>query len=468
MIRSYAIAGWALIALSAHAETPADFAFRMPLATPSESAFYRVEIPPAVYEHVVRRDLGDLRVFNADGTPVAYAFLPTAAPARERGATAPLALFPLRAEANRGDLGDIALTVNRTAAATTVELRTRDGKPVAAERLVGYLVDTGELDEPLSALRASFRPGSTVTTRIRVEASDDLATWRTVATAAPLFALEFGGRRLTRDRIEIASTKAKYLRVTFEAGQPAIELELLQGEFAERLVEAPRQWREVQGVVVRDENNAFEFDVGGMFPIDRVTLLLPDVNTVAPTQLFARASSKDDWRAMTSGVFYRLRQDGVDALNAPVRIAGGDYRYWKAVVDAKAGGIGASPPKLSYGWYPGVLVFAAHGRAPFEIAFGSARVKPSALGVETLVPGYDARKPSTTAFPFASSGTLTTAPDNRALETPIDAKRWLLWSTLVLAAIVLGWMALSLSRQMRKSPSDSAGQPPPQTTDRNG
>jgi cytochrome c-type biogenesis protein CcmH/NrfF len=40
-------------------------------------------------------------------------------------------------------------------------------------------------------------------------------------------------------------------------------------------------------------------------------------------------------------------------------------------------------------------------------------------------------------------------PESAALKRPVDIKRWLLWGSLVLAAIVLGWMAFSLSRQMR-------------------
>jgi len=35
-----------------------------------------------------------------------------------------------------------------------------------------------------------------------------------------------------------------------------------------------------------------------------------------------------------------------------------------------------------------------------------------------------------------------------ALREPMDVKRWGLWAVLILASVVLGWMALRLSRQM--------------------
>src|SRR5205823_15133288 len=83
MIRSYTAAWFAAFALSASAESPSDFAYRIPLVTRGDAAFFRVELPPPVYEGAVRRDLGDLRIFNGDGSPVAFAFLPRPALTRE-------------------------------------------------------------------------------------------------------------------------------------------------------------------------------------------------------------------------------------------------------------------------------------------------------------------------------------------------------------------------------------------------
>ena len=461
MIRRHIVAScMAVAALTAHAEAPSDFAYRIPLVNEGDSAFFRVELPAPVYEGAVRRDLGDLRVFNGEGTPVAFAFMPRVAPGREAGTAVELPFFPLRVESAWHDLGDLAITVRRTSAGTTVDLATRDGKAVAAERLAGYLVDASEAKEPFAALTMLLPPSANITTRVRVDASDDLQSWRTLVAGAPLLALEFGGRHLTRDRIELPPTTAKFLRVTFEPGQAAPEFASVRGEANERAVEVPRQWREATGVPVRDQPGAFEFDLGGTFPVDRVTLLLPEQNTVAPTRLLVRASAADEWHPVVSAVFYRLRQDGGEATNAPVAVNGGEYRYWKASVDPKAGGMGAQAPQLSFGWYPGVIVFAARGKGPFELAYGSARVIPSALSMETLVPGYDRAKRTTASFPLAPTGAVNAVPESAALKQPIDAKRWLLWGSLVLAAGVLGWMALSLSRQMRKPPS------PQNSTDR--
>ena len=56
-----------LAACAAFAQSPGDFAFRLPVRAEGEHAFLRLEIPDAVYEGIVRADLGDLRLFNGDG-----------------------------------------------------------------------------------------------------------------------------------------------------------------------------------------------------------------------------------------------------------------------------------------------------------------------------------------------------------------------------------------------------------------
>ncbi len=452
IIRSLALA--LAIAAPALAETPAEYAYRIPLQASGDGAFVSIELPADVYEGVVRADLGDLRIFNAEGTPVAHAFLPHAAATREAAGIVTLPLFPLRVDATRADVTDLAITVRKDAQGTTVNLATRDGQPVAAHRLAGYLVDASEVKEPIAALTLPFAAATNVTTRVRVDASDDLVAWRTLTPDAPLLDLEFAGRRLTRNRVEVPRMAAKYYRLTWIAGQPAPELASVTAEYGERLTEAPRQWRSVPGAALAGKPGEFEFDLGGTFPADRVTLELPELNTVAPAQLLSRAAPADQWGPVASSVFYRLRQAGGEIENPPLAITVPPRRHWLVRIDDKAGGIGAQPPRLSAGFHPHVVVFAARGSAPFELAYGSGRATPSALPIETLVPGYDRATFRRASFIAAQAGAPIVAPSSAALRQPMDVKRWGLWAALILASIVLGWMALRLSRQMGERPPD--------------
>lgn len=450
-----------VLAFEAFAQAPRDFAWRFSLATQGEHAYYALRLPAAVYEGAVRDDLGDLRIFNGDGSAVPYAMLPLPAPARERAETFDLALFPLFVDDAARNLGDLSLKVRRDAAGTSVDVTTRDGAGVAPKRLAGYLVDAGEHSEPFAALTLRLANAANVDARVRVDGSDDLVGWRTLASSAPLLALEYRGQRLVRDRVALTGGAARYLRVTFAPSSPAVELAAVRGEFRERMADVPREWREVAGTVDREHPGDYLFDVGGSFPVDRLTLILPEVNTVAPAQIFAaarvqdRVAPQDSWRLVGTTVFYRLRDDGNETVNPPLAIAFAAARRFKVHVDPKSGGLGDQPPKLSVGWRPQSVVFAARGNGPFTLAYGNAQASSAALPIRTLVPGYESAT-AHPAFGAATIGEPAAPPALAALRAPIDVKRWLLWATLALATLVLAWMAARLLRQMGQPASGNA------------
>ncbi len=101
-----------------------------------------------------------------------------------------------------------------------------------------------------------------------------------------------------------------------------IEFTAVGGEFAERIVESPRQWRAVSGAPVADHEGEFEYDLGGAYPVDRLDVTLAEPNSVVPAQIFARANAAEPWQPVESTVFYRLREPGGEVASAPVPVAG--------------------------------------------------------------------------------------------------------------------------------------------------
>src|SRR4029078_8395780 len=138
-------------------------------------------------------DIGDLRVFNADGAPVPYAFMPRPAPVVTPAPRRALALFPLTVDTTAPNEGDVAINVRRDATGTTVDVRARDGAPRSGSRVVAYLIDNGEDTPSLAALVLPMADAASVNARVRLDASDDLDRWRTIVTDAPLLPLEYNG-----------------------------------------------------------------------------------------------------------------------------------------------------------------------------------------------------------------------------------------------------------------------------------
>lgn len=457
-----------LLPALAAAEQPQEFAYGIPLAVDGRQAFYQVQVPRAVYEGVLRADLGDLRIFNADGEVVPHAMRPQVA---TKTAPPPLrvALFPIRTDTPAG-IDGLDLRIEKSGDRTVVNL-SRDGQPATGTKLVGYIADASGLQAPVRALTLELPASSdNVVSRLTVAASDDLRQWSVLAANASIVRLEASGERLEQLRIEFSAREARYLRLTSSGRGPIPELAGLAVESGESVVDAPREWKEASGVAVKGAPGELEVDLGGQFPVDRLRLKLPQVNTVVALELLARAQPADPWRRVTSATVYRLNREGEEVRSSDIAIGVTSDRYWLVKIDPRGGGIGSGELVLAAGWEPHRLVFAARGRPPFQLAYGSRNMQPAAYAIKTLVPGYR-DEPTSDSKPSAPAATpqlaeigvaQLAAPQalggEAAKREPMDWKRWTLWGSLVLGVTVLGLMALRLGRQISKgTESASAG-----------
>jgi hypothetical protein len=449
-------------AFAAAADRPSDFAYGIPLNVDGKEALYEVVLPAAVYRGLATVERGDVRVFNGAGDAVPYAWRPRRTPGPEPVTPVALTLFPLKAETGVGVEG-VSIRVRRGADGRTSVDVTSSGAPAdTAKRTVGYFVDLTALEYPLRALELDWQEvPDGYAGKLRVDASDDLGSWRTLVAAAPLVNLEVAGQRLQQRRIELPQQKVKYLRLSWAAqgsGRPAPpEFTAARGEVIERAPEAPREWAGTESK--GEKTGEYLFDLRGHHPVDRARLHLPAVNTVAQVELLARDKADQPWRPVARGVVYRLRRGESEITSPDLAFNTTTDRYWLLRVDPRGGGIGAGAPKLETGWIPHTLVFAARGEPPFQLAYGSHNAKPGGYPIETLIPGYDDK--SGTQLRPARPGTQQTVNVASAqaqaqqelggesqLREKVDWKRWSLWGALVLGVIVLGAMAWRLVRQL--------------------
>jgi hypothetical protein len=196
------------------------------------------------------------------------------------------------------------------------------------------------------------------------------------------------------------------------------------------------------------------YDLGGQFPVERVRFALPQQNTIARVEVLSRADPARDWQLVTNGVIYRLVQQGHPVSSPDLAVATNTNRYWLVRVDQKGGGLGSGLPRLGAGWVPQKLVFAARGRAPFQIAYGSSKVQPAAYPIETLVPGWRRDQPQKLAH--ADSLPERLLGGATALHRSMNYRIFGLWGALVLGVLLLGWMAWRLSTQMQGPPTTEA------------
>lgn len=445
--------------MAAAQERLSDHLYSAPIVLDGTASHYRLALPAAVYRGAGRRDLGDLRIFNAAAEPVPYAFAP-----REPEPATPAArsvnLFPLHVDREQ-NLDSANVRIQRTRHGTVINVSVSDRVPAARRKLAGYIVDTSELKAPQEALLLSWNAGSGFSGRARVDGSEDLKNWQPLATNAPILLFEHAGARLERNRVELAGARTKYLRVSFQGVPADFRLKEVQVELRPEKREPVREWLAFPATPGKAPGELL-VDTQGHFPVDRVRFALPQPNTVAQVRLFTRERPEDPWRAAASGTAYRLVRDGGELTNPDIRLAVNTERYWRIQVDQKGGGFGAGEARFEAGWRPHELVFAARGAGPFTIAYGNKIAKAGALPVAVVLPGDE--KDRTTAAKSARLGEVSAvAPSSpsffsdparflRGFSENPDAKKWTLWAALVAGVLLLGWMAFRLLHDMGKSP----------------
>ncbi len=436
-----------LAAFPSWAESPADFRSTAVITTTAPDALHRLTLPFEVYRDA-RRDSADLRVFNARGEAVPIAFGSGERPARETLPAVALPIFPVLATGAQ-PRSDLDVQVRSNSDGTIVSVQGRQRGAAAPPRATSWLLDASQLQRPMRALVLEWDvgPGTELAT-VHVEASDDLKSWRTLASRAPLLRLEQAGQRLEQPRVEISGARAKYLRISAEPA--AFVLRAVQAEPEEVVKTVPRLTRSV-AATPGTKPGEYLFDLGARLPVEAVRVVLPTPNSVAPFAVASRDGESAPWQPATSATFYRLLRDATEIQSPAMEIGRRFARYWSIQLDPRSPGIGDGVPTLETQWRPAQLVFVARGDAPYQLAFGNPEARRAILAVSELIPGYEPH--AELNLPEAKVGEVRAiAASNtpwRRLLGDTSPRKLVLWAVLLAAVLALGWMAWRLQRQMR-------------------
>ena len=438
--------------IAAAAERPADFAYGIAIETHGQHALYEIDIPAAVYRAVTRADLGDVRVFNGQDEVVPHALRPRVAVREESGGAVRLPLFPLWGDGGN-KVDDLNLRIEKRGDGTIVDVQS-PAKSGTEKKLRGYLLDASAVKPSLTTLEFDWQSsaGNFIGT-VRIEGSDDLSKWNVFADNAALARLSFDGHQVRRSRVELRAAKTKYLRISWPENQAPLEALTVVAESSPTVIASPRLWQSFVAAAA-GRSGEYSYDLGGALVFDRLRVRLPQVNTLVQVQILSRAKSSDQWRSVTSALAYRLRERDAELTSPEIIVTSHGERYWLLHVDQKGGGVGSGAVAIEIGWVPHKLVFAARGAGPFQLAYGSARVKPATLAIDSMIPGYKTNAEFKVAH--ATLGAPVMLAGVSRLSAARDYKTLVLWGSLIFGVSLLGWMALRLSRQVSDPPAQSS------------
>lgn len=433
----------------AHAQDkPADFASQTPLTLEGQGPWYRIELPLAVQLNARDSNLGDVRVFNAAGQAQAYA-LAQQVPAQEQTSTA-VKWFPLYTTAEAGDAVPV-IRIERSASGSVLEVQPQSDIEAGEEILRGWLLDTSAIHAPLEQLVIDWNTEREGFQHFTIEASDDLQHWHSWGEGQ-VARLSFSDEVVEQREVGLPGHSARYLRLLWRAPSNAPTLT------AAHLLSAPTDspalpltWSPViAGKSEKPDEYLWQLPVGLL--VERVKITIAQPNSLAPATLYGRLDDQQPWQVISSGLLYRLTQNGSDAVQDQLqlsgRFSGQVVRQLKLEVDDRGGGLGAQAPDMSVAVQATQVVFLARGEGPFTLAVGNARARPANLPLTTLIPDFVPQRLNAlgTARPStAPVADMAAAPLAVAAQGP-DLKRLGLWAVLVIGVLMLGWMAFTTWR----------------------
>ncbi|MEO4047095.1 DUF3999 domain-containing protein [Pseudomonas sp. CAU 1711] len=422
----------------------AEFATQVPLALEGEGPWYRLELPLGLQMAAKHADLRDLRVLNAEGEELAYALTLGSAQPEEKRQEAAVKWFPLRGAADTQAAP--AIRVQRSTTGTLVEV-TPEQAGQGEQILRGWLLDASAFDEPLHRLQLDWGAEQEGFQRFSIEASDDLQHWARWEDGQ-IARLSLGDERVEQREVALPGAKARYLRLLWVAPQQAPALLSARLVSIENRDGAPPLAWSAALAPTSARAGEYDWELPLSLPLQKVRVELPAGNVLAPVSLASRGAGRLEWRALASGLLYRLPQQGGEVLQDEIELYGAPVQQLRLRVDARGGGLGEHPPRIRVAVRGTQVVFLARGSAPYRLVLGDAAARSAALPLGTLIPGYEPKRLAALGRALAPQevpAAVREAAD--AAQSAADWKRIGLWAVLLAGVALLGGMAFSLLRK---------------------
>lgn len=219
-------------------DSPAAYAWSVPVTVADDNGVHGMRLPSAVYLHAQSARLADVRLFDRRGLPVPYALRQPATDTYTDARELPLRIFPLDrqpdAPAPLAAQGDFKLELRTdsdgrllsvTSGGPTVRMpATSPASRPAVDALVLDLGIASRATPPtVTALRFAPPAGQpTYSAQVWLEASDDLRDWRPLGMADLQWLAATDGAILACDTLAFEPAQFRYARLTWRGGTPAI------------------------------------------------------------------------------------------------------------------------------------------------------------------------------------------------------------------------------------------------------
>lgn len=478
-------------AKSRKSDTPADYAYAIPLKVSGQQGVVAFPLPSSVYMNARTTSLNDLRVFDANGVAQPFALHRPAPEAVADRDSVIAAVFPVYASKQSVGTAAVDLDIRTRADGSLLSVQTYAGKlpeqgaalplaslildfsaPTSGDSLAETKGDSGASPSlnahpnpnpnPLSRIDAlHFKAPygqNNYSAQVWLEISNDLKRWEAIGAAELSWLANDGGQTLANDRLEFSPQSFRYARLTWRRGTPLVFAEIRAETIARAPQEPVRETLWVKPLPGRQAGDLV-YPAGIGLPVEQVSLKLSEANIIYPLTLGGyverpthRGSKTTEWvfQPRTRATFYQITQDGQTRRSGALTIARAHQAEWVIRPQNPATTV---QPELGLSWQPATVVFLAGGSPPHTLHFGRRDAIPASQPLAQVAPGFKADE--IRQLEQAQGGVLQQLQadainDNAANLAGLSARQrnWILWGVLLLGVAVLGGMAWRLVRQM--------------------
>ncbi|MBF0230420.1 MAG: DUF3999 domain-containing protein [Desulfamplus sp.] len=428
--------------------SPKNFAYGFTLNVNGDSPIYKMELPEAVYQGVLRQDLGDIRIFNSSGEIVPHLLRSTdildssdmlrndealsielQEPISKKqiensNKQTDIPFFPLYNENRSGKIGDLSMSIIQNKDGTIIRVDSSKQQEIISknDKITGYLFDMSNFKPyPLSVELEWVGGGDNFVLNVELKGSNDLTQWNFVSNNS-IAKLKFGGNAIYQNQISFDEKSLyRYLRLSWLSGEQDstksdAQLLSVKAIFPKAELKRKREWREITGSFSKTNNMIVDFDSGGYFPVDAVQIKFHQSNSIIRAEIqsskannnssqsisrlsntinnsnynYLDANNRDNvWQYRCEGIFYSLKVGGVisnQISNEIFTFPITSDRFWRIKISEDGAGVAGAvyPPILKIGWRPHEILFVARGNPPYTLAYGSAKLLNKNIDSQTI------------------------------------------------------------------------------------
>jgi len=433
--------------------------------------YFLLDIPLSIYPGSQHPDLHDVRVRNAEGDFLPFAWTDIATTNAQLESNV-ISAFPLK------DIQSSSFSSfrqNRDGTLTPLSnWQISKQNPVPA-----WILDVSKVKGRLLQAKFSIVDKADGMFAFTLESSDDLKNWQSVSNEQ-LVQLRHQGSLLQNLDIRLHHVATRYLRLRWSNPDTAPWIESVSVDSQQEVYVPPvLQWSKPIAAQACSSSHC-DYALPENTPIDSLRLLVSEVNTLANVTVLGQlaaiapvssyhhrhsplyplhvlrhqkraAQVQEDRRVwLNESLVYKINLPNGEAKSPDLLMDGASYKALRLQTSGPFNMLGKTAPAIQIASLPRRLVFLARGKPPYQLQWGVENKQGAALPLTILIPKMDVSQPvqADIASVEIADYVAPQVASKPAEKVPAKEHKPWLWAALGVGLLLLGGMVWSLLKNI--------------------